>query len=198
VLFGIIVLCSLLLVVVQWRRRAGRRAASDTLMSAPVAVGPGKARRAPSAIATTGFPGAEATEPFQRPRVGLPLWVGQLLFAVGAAALLFFFIAPIAWMAISSLQSDEALSHLPPQLANLYLDGYARIMGLDVARVVVHDPATALATTFLVILLSAPVAIRWRGSRSQQERDPCRPDLPADGARDRDGVRSSRCSSSCD
>jgi multiple sugar transport system permease protein len=73
---------------------------------------------------------------------------------------LFFYAAPIAWMAIASLQPYQALVEQPPQLTtDLWLDGY---------QVIAADPRwvaslwvslqTALLTALFVIVLSAPPA----------------------------------------
>ena len=75
-------------------------------------------------------------------------------------ALFFFFVAPIAWMVVASLQPTQALATLPPNLTlNLWLDGYATIAGdprwLGSLAVSLQ---VALLTAVFVILLAAPPA----------------------------------------
>ena len=69
-------------------------------------------------------------DPLHRPLIRLPPVVSAGWPSGSCVgALLLFFVAPIAWMVIASLQTDDALSHMPPQLSfNLWLDGYMRML----------------------------------------------------------------------
>jgi len=100
-------------------------------------------------------------EEARRARVKLSPRVGRYLFGVGAGVLLFFFVAPIIWMIVTSLQTDEALSHMPPHLSltSVWLDGYARIIQSPVWQgSLVVSLLTATFTTFFVIVLASPAA----------------------------------------
>jgi multiple sugar transport system permease protein len=154
VLFAMIVLCSLALLLFQVRRGRARPAVvdagTDDLVRPTLrfASGPTAAGR------------WDAPEDVRRRAPRLPPTVGRIAFGLGVGLLLAFFVAPILWMAISSVQSDEALSHLPPHLSlNLWLDGYARILGDAKWRgSLVVSLLTAISTTVLVLLLTAPAA----------------------------------------
>jgi ABC-type sugar transport system permease subunit len=162
VLFGLIVLCSLLLLTVQLRRRG--RAGPPIDEDAELAEAGARASRR---LTGRPLPAAElwarsASEaPLQRRRRRVPPRVGRYLFGLGAGLLLVFFVAPIIWMIITSLQTDDAMSFMPPHLSlsNLWLDGYTRI---------IQDPQwqgslvvsllNAVLTTFFVIALASPAA----------------------------------------
>ena len=157
VLFGIIVACSLIMIafVVRRRRPADGIDDEDTqdlATSRPSFLG----KVEPSAFRAVA---AFGEEPARR-RLRLPSTVGRVGFGVGAIALFTFFIAPIAWIAIASIQPESAIQRQPPALTlNLWFDGYALI---------INDPRwagslavslmTATLTTFFVIVLAAPAA----------------------------------------
>jgi ABC-type sugar transport system permease subunit len=156
VLFLIIVACSLLLVLLQ--RGRGRRDAGvlEEDLVAPPPTWSAAGRRAEVArIVEQRY----ETAPRRR-RLRFPPWVGRLAFVVTAGLLAFFFMAPVLWVAISSVQTEKALSYLPPHLSlTPWLDTYVTIL---------HDPRwfssllislqVALLTTFGAIALSAPAA----------------------------------------
>jgi ABC-type sugar transport system permease subunit len=160
VLFGIIVLCSLVLLLFQVRRRSAPAVRADDDLGPDLGAGRTTLRLARSAGGTVGVARAFDDPPHRARRFRVPAPVGRAVFGVGVGLLLFFFIAPIAWMVIASLQSDEALSHLPPHLSlNLYLDGYARILASRAWQGSLFvSLVTALATTLLVVVLASPVA----------------------------------------
>jgi multiple sugar transport system permease protein len=96
----------------------------------------------------------------RRRRIRLPDWMGKAGFAIVAASLAVFFMAPVIWVAISSLQTEQALNVLPPNLSlNLWLDGYATIFNDErwYSSLLV-SLQVALFTTFGAIVLSAPAA----------------------------------------
>src|SRR5262249_46913408 len=117
VLFGLIVLCSFLLLVFQVRRR--RVAATILDEEAELAAASARTslrfnRLAPG-IERALSEGRPATiEPPRRRLVRLPERVGRVGFGLFAALLLFFFVAPIAWIFIASLQTEDALKAMPP------------------------------------------------------------------------------------
>jgi multiple sugar transport system permease protein len=161
-LFGIIVLCSASMLLVQLRRR--RPLPTDASADADEAASSARtslrfardrvAGRRPAAPATT------TDDDVYRPLVRLPARVSRLAFGIGAGLLLFFFVAPIAWIAIASFQSDAALNNMPPHLSpTIYLDGYARILGSPAWRgSLVVSLLTAILTATFVILIAAPSA----------------------------------------
>src|SRR5262249_37755407 len=154
----IIVLCSLALLLLQWRRVAGPGAPVAT--EDELDAGGGFASRLRGASArTVAHAAADESEPRAR-RLRFPPVVGRVLFGATAVLLLFFFIAPIVWMAIASVQTDEQLSHLPPHLTpNLFLDGYFRIVSdHNWQGSLIVSLVTAIATTAFVIVLASPVA----------------------------------------
>lgn len=160
VLFGLIVLCSFLLLAFQIRRRRSNVVLADEDAELAAASGRTALRfeRVPAAIAQ---PKANwDVETARRPLIKVSPRVGRLLFGIGAALLLFFFVAPILWMIIASLQTDDALSHMPPHLSlNLWLDGYTRIIqDKQWQGSLVVSLLTAILTTTAVILLAAPAA----------------------------------------
>jgi multiple sugar transport system permease protein len=152
VLFGIIVLCSLVLLLFQWRRRG--------TSTGPIDDDPGLEAAGTSSLRFASATRFEHVEPPAPRAIRVPPVVGRVVFAAGALLLLFFFVAPIAWMAIASLQTDDQLSNLPPQLtATLYLDGYVRILqDHNWQGSLVVSLANALGTTFFVLLFASPVA----------------------------------------
>ncbi len=156
VLFGIIVACSFLLLAFRIRRR--RPAGPDDEDTEQLST----SRPAFASAAAAAFRAAPsyAGDQVRRTRVKMPPALGRTLFALGAIALFLFFVAPIAWLAIASLQPESAIQRQPPALTyNLWLDGYALI---------VNDPRwagslavslmTAVFTTLFVIIISAPAA----------------------------------------
>lgn len=159
VLFGIIVLTSLLLLVFQLRRRRAVGPTTDEEAELAAAAGRGSLRFGTGPLSLR-LPAAGDDGTARRRRLALPSRVGRVVFGTGVVVLFLFYIAPIAWLAIASLQPESAIQVQPPALtANLWLDGYALIA---------NDPRwagslavslqTALFTTFFVIVLAAPAA----------------------------------------
>src|SRR6185436_19149517 len=91
--------------------------------------------------------------PMHRPLIRLPPVVSKVAFGVLVGALVFFFVAPIAWMVIASLQTDDALSHMPPQLSlSLWTDGYVRLaQARNWQGSFAVSLMNAIGTTFFVI-----------------------------------------------
>jgi ABC-type sugar transport system permease subunit len=159
VLFAIIVLTSFLLLIFQVRRRRSVGPTSDDEAEEAAAAGRGSLRLGRGAMAEHLTPSGDVE--LARPRrFQLPAGVGRTLFGVGVVVLFLFYIAPIAWMLIASLQPESAIAQQPPALTlNLWLDGYALIA---------NDPRwagslavslqVAVFTTILVIVLAAPAA----------------------------------------
>ncbi len=159
VLFAIIVAASLLILVFLRRRQPVGppvdEEAENAAASARTSLRLGS-RSSRVAWTSDAQPDAERARSWIR----FPAWVSRIAFGLGVSALFFFFIAPIAWMVIASLQPFAALAQQPPALtSNLWLDGYQIIAG---------DPRwvgslwvslqTALLTTLFVIILAAPPA----------------------------------------
>ncbi|HEV8489862.1 MAG TPA: ABC transporter permease subunit [Candidatus Limnocylindrales bacterium] len=158
VLFGIIVACSLLLLVFRIRRcqPTGPTEEEEAELVAPSRVTLPKLK----AVRSFGRASAVAGHGVRRRRVRLPPLMGRIGFGLGAAVLFLFFVAPIAWIALASIQPESAIQRQPPALTlNLWLDGYGLILNdKRWAGSLVVSLLTALFTTFFVILLSAPSA----------------------------------------
>jgi multiple sugar transport system permease protein len=152
------VAASFLILIMRVRRRAPSAIVDDEAEDA-AATGRTSLRLdsgAAMALQRTG----EEPEDARRGRIRLPRSVTKVGFAAGVLALFFFYVAPIAWMIVASLQPTQALAELPPKLTlNLWLDGYATIAGdprwLGSLAVSLQ---VSLLTALFVILLSAPPA----------------------------------------
>jgi multiple sugar transport system permease protein len=160
VLFFIIVACSLLLLLFQVRRR--RRTAGAVIEDddeAPLSPLAQQLGRRPIGSAAVGLPSLKDV-PLHRPLIRLPERVGRVLFGIVVAVLVFFFVAPIAWMVIASFQTESALKSLPPELSlNPWLDGYARLIAApNWQGSFMVSLQNAVFTTILVILLASPAA----------------------------------------
>ena len=158
ILFLIIVACSFLILILRIRRRApvavlddeAEDAAATRRTSLRLDAESARAIRAASPDASDG----------PRRRFRLPRVVTRVGFAVGVLALFFFYVAPIVWMIVASLQPTQAIASIPPNLTlNLWLDGYATIASdprwLGSLAVSLQ---VAILTTIFVIALSAPPA----------------------------------------
>ncbi len=157
VLFLIIVTASLTILVAQGRRRKAVGPSSDEESDQAAASARTSLRLAARSVNEGNAYDEEAA---RRSRFRLPRRVGQVGFGVGVSLLLFFFVAPIAWMIIASLQPFQALTQNPPALTtDLWLDGYQLIAGdprwLGSLAVSLQ---TAILTTIFVIVLAAPPA----------------------------------------
>ena len=160
ILFLIIVAASFLILIARVRRRAPVAAMDDEAEDAAATrrtslrLGSGSTTALRASSARGGGRRAGATGSGCRGRSS------KVGFAIGVLALFFFFVAPIAWMVVASLQPTQALATLPPNLTlNLWLDGYATIAGdprwLGSLAVSLQ---VALLTAVFVILLAAPPA----------------------------------------
>ncbi len=158
VLFAIIVVCSLLLLLFQVRRRRDTPMAveTDDEVLEP-------ALRFTSSAGDDKFAALTQvrydTAPRRR-RFRFPPWVGRVAFAVVAGLLLLFFISPIVWSVIASLQPTQALGTQPPSFtSNLWLDGYQTIFGdAKWFGSLLTSLQVAILTTVVVIVLAAPAA----------------------------------------
>lgn len=161
-LFLLIVLASFLLLIFQVRRRRNVITVEDeeAELAAASARTSLRLERVKPAAGAAVRSWADTEKP-RRPWIRVSPRVSRYLFGVGAGALLFFFVAPIIWIIIASLQTDDALSHMPPQvsLQNLWLDGYTRIIQSKVWQgSLVVSLLTATLTTLSVIILASPAA----------------------------------------
>jgi len=163
VLLAIIIIASTMLLLIQVRsgrkRKAETAAAPDdelqgssSSLAKTLAGSHGASRFAEMAAS---YPNVPRTRRFR-----VPERVFRIGVAVVAGALLFFYVAPIVWVAISSVQPVSAIKTVPPELTlNLWLDGYG---------VIFRDPRwsgslfvslqVAIYTTIIVIVLASPAA----------------------------------------
>jgi len=160
VLFAMIVACSLLLVLLQARRRrsdapAVRADDEDAAIEQPLTF-TGSA----SAARFAEFASVRYGDTPRRRRFRFPPWVGRVSFALVAGLLLLFYIAPIVWAAIVSLQPYSAVAQLPPAFSlQPWLDGYTTILSDPkwFGSLLVSLQVSGL-TTLVVLVLSAPAA----------------------------------------
>jgi multiple sugar transport system permease protein len=123
-LFFVIVACSMALLLFRLRRRSEPRPATDDLAEATTA----GARSGTRFAAASPTRDREPERPRRR-RVTVPARAGRFLFGAGVAALLCFFLAPIAWIAVASVQTEDALKSMPPALSlTPWLDGYGLLV----------------------------------------------------------------------
>ena len=161
VLFFIIVACSMLLLLFQLRRRRKLEVIDEEENELTTATqGALRFDRKTSADAAVAALPSLRDVPIRRPLIRVPRVVSKVSFGLLVGALLFFFVAPIAWMVIASLQTDEAISHMPPQLSlDLWTDGYVRLaQARNWQGSFAVSLMTAIGTTFFVILLASPAA----------------------------------------
>jgi ABC-type sugar transport system permease subunit len=161
VLFFIIVACSMLLLLFQARRRRRPEVIDDEETELSIATQSSLRfeRSAADEAAVAALPSLRDV-PMHRPLIRLPPVVSKVAFGVLVGALVFFFVAPIAWMVIASLQTDDALSHMPPQLSfSLWTDGYVRLLqARNWQGSFAVSLMNAIGTTFFVIVLASPAA----------------------------------------
>jgi ABC-type sugar transport system permease subunit len=128
-LFGLIALCSSVLLVLRLRER--RAKADDEPEPAAVAVaGPSH-----TAVFAGALPEPEVevpytpAEPTPRRRITVPAPIRKILFALGVGALLVWILGPIVWMAITSIQPEGAVTQRPPALTtDLRIDRYGELL----------------------------------------------------------------------
>jgi len=157
ILFLIIVAASFLILIARVRRRAPIAVIDDEAEDAAATSRTSLRLDQSAAFAKQRSPEAEDS---RRSRIRLPRVVTKVGFAIGVLALFFFYVAPIAWMVIASLQPTQALASIPPNLTlNLWLDGYQTIASdprwLGSLAV---SPQVSILTAIFVIILSAPPA----------------------------------------
>jgi len=159
-LFAIIVAASLLILIVRVRRRPPIGAALDEEAEDAAATARTSLRLGTRSAITARAREADAPEEGRRNRIRLPAPIGRIGFGVGVFLLFFFYVAPIVWMFVASVQPLQALVEQPPALTlDLWLDGYQIIAGdprwLGSLAVSLQ---VALLTAFFVIVLAAPPA----------------------------------------
>jgi len=82
-----------------------------------------------------------------------PLW-GILAWAVGLL-----FVAPVAWMVLTSFHSEvDAATNPPSLLAPLTLDGYRNFFGSDPWPPLINSLTASVLSTLLVLILAVPAA----------------------------------------
>ena len=118
----------------------------------------------PSATkATPEFPPLE----WRRRRLRLPSWLPKGLVAVLALGLTAFYLAPIAWIVIASVQPESAITSEPPQFTpDLQLDGYNFLLTdsrwLQSGAVSIETAVLTMGLTLLLASLAAYPLARFR------------------------------------
>ncbi len=158
VLFFIIVACSLLLLLFQVRRGRDKSMVIETddeVLEPALRFTAGVGDDKFAALTQTRY----ETAPRRR-RFRFPPWVGRLAFAVVAGLLLLFFISPIVWSVIASVQPTAALATQPPSFTtDFWLVGYQTIFGdAKWFGSLLTSLQVAILTTVVVIVLAAPAA----------------------------------------
>ena len=157
VLFFIILACSVVLLAFLLRRRAvTNRTAIDqedlTVSSMPL--------RFTKTIDTQVARAEGAWDAPRRRNIQIPPRVSRGLFGLGVVALGTFFLLPILWIVLVSLQPTQAFGNLPPALTtNLWFTGYQTIITDPRWQAsLVVSLETAIITTALVLIFASPAA----------------------------------------
>jgi sorbitol/mannitol transport system permease protein len=80
--------------------------------------------------------------------------LGALAWAIGLL-----FVAPVLWMALTSLHTESDAATNPPSVgAKLTLDGYREFFSSDPWPALINSATAALVSTLIVIALAAPAA----------------------------------------
>src|SRR5215203_5194043 len=91
-------------------------------------------------------------DPGQAPRLS-PLWT----FVAWLATLAF--VAPVAWMVLTSFhQESDAATNPPSPLASLTLDQYSLLFSRDIAPYMLNSAMASVFSTLLVLTLAVPAA----------------------------------------
>jgi multiple sugar transport system permease protein len=129
-LVGLIVLCSSVLLYLRLRNREGRpppeQMVEETAWRPSPSVGVAGRRLAgaPAIAAASGF-----DPPVVRRTIRVPRMVSRLAFGVALAALFIWLLGPLAWMGISSIQPESAVTQIPPALTFQFtFDKYASLL----------------------------------------------------------------------
>jgi multiple sugar transport system permease protein len=151
-LLGVILLCSLALLVVRLRDRGPVNRDEDTasLSRADRRIGAGTS---PLAMGT--WETAERTAEAQQRGRRIPAGVTRVFAGIGVGLLLFWLLAPIAWIAITSTQPEGAVTVAPPALtAQLRLSNYTQLLQQPewISSIWQSLVITTLVTFFSIIL----------------------------------------------
>jgi len=160
VLFLLTLACSGLLLYLRLRDRPDPVATEDD--AAPVrSITAATVRSASGQTAQNAvLAGRISREPSRRPRIRVPSAVRRFLVGVAVVALLIWFVGPILWMVIASVQPEGAVTVAPPRLVpEIRLDRYRSLLA---------DPrwqssllvslAITVATTVLVLVVGSLAA----------------------------------------
>jgi ABC-type sugar transport system permease subunit len=160
-LLALIVICSAALLYLRLRHDAGPAASDDAAMDPP----PNRARL--RATTLTAVKHGDVHESIGRRRLPRPTWLLRWLGIAGAGALVFWLLAPVAWIAITSIQPEGAVTQAPPALTtDVSLDRYATLLadpdwpGSFAVSLIVTLSATAI-TLLLGAIAAYPLA-RYR------------------------------------
>jgi multiple sugar transport system permease protein len=157
ILFLIIVACSSLLLFSRIRRNREPRVVDDELDATrpTVARVDGSAARA---LAAAGPPPAVSHR--SRIRLDPPPWLRRVALGAGIALMLIWLIGPIVWIVITSLQSEAAMTNLPPRLSfDLRISNYTNLLSRpDWQGSIVVSLQVVILVTLFTLLLSALAA----------------------------------------
>lgn len=167
VLFLLIAACSALVLVARLRRSPPTPPGQDEaaqLGRIPLRAGSGAVRL----LAT--MPALDATP--ARRSFRLPGIVGRALVVAGSILLVLWLVGPIVWIAISSLQTEGAMTQLPPQLSlDLRFDRYLELLSDPVWQGSIGVSLTVVVLVTAITLAVSAIAawplarFELRGSR---------------------------------
>ena len=186
-LLGVIVACSAVLLYLRLRssERSVRDDAPDGSATAP--------QLALAAAAWRSGIGAGSEQPGSGRRIArvrVPSIVGRVALWLGAAVLVFWLLAPIGWIALSSIEPEGAVTTAPPELTtDVSLDKYGLLLADPdwIGSLAVSLEVTVLATAIAIVLgaLAAYPLARFRLPGKTTVPGPAH--LHPDGARHRPG-----------
>jgi multiple sugar transport system permease protein len=157
-LLVIIVLCSVGLLAVRLRDRTGPAKEEDLSRTTP------RTSVTRAAAAKLADLHTDADTLPRRRVLRPPAWLGRWGFRMGVGLLLFWLLAPIAWVVIASVQPEGAVTVAPPQLtAELRLSNYTQLLqqpewiGSIISSLIITISVTVLAIV-LAALAAYPLA----------------------------------------
>jgi ABC-type sugar transport system permease subunit len=156
-LLGVIVLCSSLLLAARLRDRGRVTQDEDTASLSQIRV---RADEPKAARLLALRAQQTAIDEPERPRRELPRWLPRILLGVGVGMLLFWLLAPIVWIAITSLQPEGAVTSLPLRLTlEPRLSNYTQLL-TDPAWIesILQSLVVTVSTAVLAIVLAALAA----------------------------------------
>ena len=155
-LLALIAACSAVLLYLRLRRSADATTPSDTEQVQLSVAAIEQFRRPGQQKGWSEVPEKQTS----RPRVALPSWFSRAVIVGGASLLVAWLIAPILWIAITSIEPEGAVTQAPPALTSeVSLDRYATLLAdPDWPGSFAVSLTVTVAATGIAIVLSALAA----------------------------------------